>query len=373
MSLKCLKYLEVKNQILKEIIKMEPHERIMSRPMLCKKYGVTRTTVDRAVSELVGEGYLYSQAGSGTYISSALHEIDKSCVDNNSSNDGVASWGVIFPNVMKDTYPGILRGIEDVAQEKNINVVVCNTDNDIEKQDQYIRRLIESEVQGIIIVPAISKNQDISAFKLLREKEIPFIFCNRAVDGITAPLVYSNDFYGGYIATKHLIKMGYCKIAYISSEVYKVSIDRYHGYFAAMAEARLNVDSRYVIMEEFNDGIERGYGNTMELLALDNIPDAIFCFNDTIASGAYKAIYEKEFKVSDDIGVIGYDNTSICEALPIKLTTISYETYEIGYKAAEVLQKIISGEDTSDMNFFLFQPKLIIRDSCKGKKQTIEK
>lgn len=368
MSLKCLKYLEIKNEIFKEITKMESHERIMSRPMLCKKYGVTRTTIDRAVSELVGEGYLYSQAGSGTYVSPISRVTNKPYTDSNISSERVASWGVIFPNVMKDTYPGILRGIEDVAQAKNINVVVCNTDNDVEKQGQYIKRLVESEVQGIIIVPAISRNQDISAFKLLYEKETPFVFCNRAIDGIAAPLVYSNDFYGGYIATKHLIRVGYRKIAYIASELYKVSIDRYQGYFAAMAESGFKIDSKYVLIGEFNNGFERGYENTMKALSFDDIPDAIFCFNDTIASGAYKAICEKGFKVSDDIGIIGYDNTNICEALPVKLTTISYETYEIGYKAAEVLQSIIIGENTSDINFFLFQPKLIIRDSCKGKK-----
>jgi GntR family transcriptional regulator of arabinose operon len=111
-----LLYLKIKQNITEEIKKMRPHERIPSRVELVKRYDVTRTTVDRAISELIGEGYLYARDGSGTYVAEYTE------VQSTNGKNNVVNWGVILPNIMHDTYPGILRGVADVASENDINV-----------------------------------------------------------------------------------------------------------------------------------------------------------------------------------------------------------------------------------------------------------
>jgi DNA-binding LacI/PurR family transcriptional regulator len=356
-----LRYIKVKEDILKGIASKKPHERLPSRTKLVEKYNVTRTTIERAISELIGEGYLYSMDGSGTYVSEDIQR------NASSANNGPASWGVILPNVMHDTYPGILRGIEDIAQENDINVIVCNSDNIIEKQSNYIYKLIESGVQGIITVPTYSGEGDIKPFEQLQKEKIPFIFCNRSVNGVVAPRVASNSFYGGYIATKHLIQTGSRRIGFISRPLYCTSEERYQGYLSALFEAGIKLDESYVIFEDSFDIEIPGYESTRTLLKNEPIPDAIFCFNDALAEGAYKAISENNLSVGKDIKIIGYDNTRICERLPVKLTSVKFKTYEIGKSAAELLINITKDKDLIDSfskKIIILQPELVIRESC---------
>jgi len=97
--------------------------------------------------------------------------------------------------------------------------------------------------------------------------------------------------------------------------------------------------------------------------------DAVFCFNDRIAQGVCQAIKEAGRQVSDDIGIIGYDDTELCMEMEPKLSTVSYKSIEIGEKAARILRKMINQEPLSDFEFYLFQPNIVERDSCLGKKR----
>ncbi|MHB8063947.1 MAG: substrate-binding domain-containing protein [Ruminiclostridium sp.] len=355
------RYIEIKSLIFDQIVHMNPNDKIPSRTVLCNQYMVTRTTVDRAISELIGEGHLYSVDGSGTYVSDFTGS--KTTMKKN-----VINIGVLLPNIMHDTYPGILRGVEDVAESQEINVVICNTDNDSEKQLSDEKRLLNSKVSGMIIIPAANENQNFDLYQILLQADIPFVFCNRAVAGIDKPLISSNDFYGGFVATKHLLECGYKKIAYLSTMRYSASIDRYHGYLAAHWETGVLVDEELVSLSNQKvSSADSGYAQMNKLLNTRDDIDGVFCFNDQIACGAINAMAECGLHVSDDIGVIGYDNTSICETMSIKLTSISYRNYEIGSNAAQILCKMIQDTNTPVERLTIFQPEIVVRSSCLGK------
>jgi DNA-binding LacI/PurR family transcriptional regulator len=354
-----LLYIQIKKQLIEAIKLLQPNDRLPARTELVKKYQVTRTTIDRAISELIGEGYLYSRDGSGTYVTG--NEVSAIATDN---TPNVISWGMILPDITRDTYPGILRGVEDVANKYNINVVICNADDQSEKQTNYINKLIDANVKGLIIVPALIGAADLLSFERLRAKDIPFVFCNRSVNGVEAPKVTSNSFYGGYIATKHLIQCGYRTIAYVSRPMYSVSLERYQGYMSALTEAGMELREELVIFED--SWSERAsYESTREILTRRPRPDAIFAFNDIIAQNAYEGIAEAGLKIGADIGLVGYDDTNICERLPVKLSSVKFKTYEIGFKAAELLLSIMRGEDIPKNKTVILQPELVIRDSCK--------
>lgn len=353
-----LLYIQIKERLLEEIKTLQPNDRLPARTELVKNYQVTRTTIDRAISELIGEGYLYSRDGSGTYVTG--NEAPAIAAANTTN---VISWGVILPDITRNTYPGILRGVEDVASQHNINVVICNTDNNSEKQTSYINKLIEADVKGLIIVPAIV-GSDVLSFERLQGQNIPFVFCNRDVNGVNVPKVISNSFYGGYIATRHLIQCGYQKIAYVSHLMYSVSLERYQGYLSALTEAGMETKDDYVIFEDSFRG-KAGYESAQKILSRQPRPDAIFAFNDHTAEGVYEAITETGLNVGADIGLVGYDNTDICERLPVKLTSVKFKTYEIGSKAAELLLAIMRGENIPQNKTVILQPALVVRDSCK--------
>ncbi len=355
------RYKEVKDQIFDQIIHMNPHDKIPSRTELCAQYMVTRTTVDRAISELIGDGHLYAVDGSGTYVSDLA-------VNETSLKKNVINIGVLLPDIMHDTYPGILRGVEDVAEKQGINVVICNTDNDSEKQLSYEKRLLNSKVSGMIIIPAANGDQNFSLYPILEQAHIPFVFCNRDVPGTDKPLISSNDFYGGFIATKHLIECGYKKIAYLSAMRYTASVNRYHGYLAAHWDTGLPVDDGLVSFSDKRaSSSDSGYEQMNKLLDTRDDVDGVFCFNDQIACGAITAIKEHGLRLSDDIGLVGYDNTPICEMMAVKLTSMSYRNYEIGSNAAQTLCRMIQDSDAPVERLMVFQPEIVIRDSCLGK------
>jgi DNA-binding LacI/PurR family transcriptional regulator len=354
-----LLYIQIKEQLIKEIKLMQSNDRLPARTELVKKYQVTRTTIDRAVSELIGEGYLYSRDGSGTYV--ATNEARTIAPDN---VHNVVNWGVIVPDITRDTYPGILRGVEDVANQHNINVVICNADNQSKKQTSYINKLIDADVKGLIIVPALKGKADLLSFQRLREKEIPFVFCNRSVAGIEAPKVISNSFYGGFIATRHLIQSGYKRIAFVSRPVYSITMERYQGYLGALLDDGMEVNEDYVFFDETFDRWT-GYENTKRLLTQTSRPDAIFANNDPTAEGAYNAIVEAGLQVGADIGLVGFDDSHICERLPVKLTSVKFRSYDIGFRAAELLWEIMQGNNISDNKTIIFSPELVIRESSK--------
>lgn len=353
------RYLEIKEQLLNDIRGLPANEKIISRTELCDKYQVTRTTIDRAINELIKDKYLYSINGSGTYVSPDI-EVKVS--------PETASWGVVLPDVRKDTYPEILRGIEDAAQEKDINVVICNTDNDIQKEYEYIARLIMSNVQGMIIIPSVKNNSDLRAYELLKNHKVPFVFCNRGIDMISdVPTISINNFYGGYIATNHLIEKGYGRIAYIANICYKSSNERLFGYTAALSEASMPVIPKLIAMDTRAANQDDGYRAAAKMLAMEDRPDAFFCFNDRVAASVCHAIKDCGLNVSNDIGVVGHDNSYICESQAVRLTSIDYKHYEIGRKAAEILVGLIRKDNIPDTYLHIFQPRVVERESCMGK------
>lgn len=352
MGKKLLKYKEVKQNILDMIRLSKPGESLPPRMKMMEDFHVTRTTIDKAVSELTQEGALYSVRGSGTYIAeSASHQA------------AAPSWAVVLPNILHDTYPGILRGVEDVASKNSINVIICNTENSTGKESVYIRNLISSGVKGIIIIPAMIGDSDFAAFSSLQQNRIPFVFCNRFLSNISAPFVGSNSFHGGLLATEHLISQGYRHIAYVSLPIYNASFDRYQGYLSALCRAGIPLRDDYVVFHDSFHGEQIGYRSTLELLDRHPEIDAVFAFNDAIAVNCYQAIMDHGLTPGRDIGLVGYDNTKICEIPSVHISSIQFKNYEIGKKAAEILLEIHQGGQREPHRHFVFMPELIARES----------
>jgi DNA-binding LacI/PurR family transcriptional regulator len=362
-----LRYREIKNLLMAEIAKMKANDRLPSRLELCKKLDTTRMTLDKAINELVTEGLLFSRRGDGTYVAG---------VDDQMSISTGQSWGVIVRDVRKVFYSEIVRGVEDVAQSYGINIILGNSDEDFEKQEQYIKRLSHSGVSGLIIAPVVNNDaqRTYRFYCQLKELKIPIVFCSRNVEGINVPMVASNNFYGGYIATKHLLEQGYRHIAYIAAQKYRASVDRCEGYITALLENGIEINRKIIKIEEQSQPqyCSVGYAALKKFLTSGQLVDAVFCFNERIAQGVYQAIVEAGLRVSDDIGVAGYDNSDICEKLTPAVTSVAYKNLEIGTKAAEVLYKQISSEFSSEFEFYLFNPELVVRDSCLGPKNRRE-
>ncbi len=350
-------YAIVKEFLKEEIKKLPLNTKIMSRPKLALKYNTSRTTIDRAISELIGEGLLTARDGSGTYVIA---------LNTNFVADKQHNWGVILPDIRHDTYPGILRGIEDEASKHNINTIICNSDNDDKKQSEYLNKLIKTQVSGVIIVPALfSKEESIKSFKLAQEAKIPIVLCNRDVPFLSIPKVISNNFFGGYTATRHLLEMGYRRVAFITKYWYSTSMERLQGYLSALEEKKICPEESLYTFPSDDTGVVDVRAEMHKLLEGENPPDAVFCFNDAIAELVFPEILKSGRVPGKNFGLVGYDDTSICEKLSVKLTSVRFRNYEIGHEAALLMLRITAGEHISNQKAVILQPELIIRESSK--------
>jgi DNA-binding LacI/PurR family transcriptional regulator len=354
-------YEKIRQDLLVKITGLEPHVRIPTRNAMCKEYMVTRTTIDRAVEELMAKGYLYAVAGSGTFVSDMAANV---IISGSSS----MSIGALLPDITADTYPAILRGIQDIAEKKGVSIIACNTDNQSEIQSSLVHRLVNSKVNALIIIPVINSNADYALFQFLENAKLPYVFCNRNIGGINKPCICSNDFYGSFLATTHLIDKGYKRIVYLSSMFYKTSMDRYQGYLAALSARGRQINTNLILIGEatYSSQLDEAKRLLKDLLEKDAGVDAVVCFNDRVACVAIEVIQAMGLRVSDDVGLIGYDNTKTCTLLPVKLSSVDYRNYEIGQCAAEMLIQMVEHPDYVPRRITTFEPQIVVRDSCKG-------
>ncbi len=356
-----LRYKEIKRMLMDMVVKMYPGEKLPSRHELCKRLDTSRVTLDKAIAEMEKEGILYAQKGSGTYINALMGE----------TVPVTENWGLILPNLMTTVFGEITRAIENFAQSKGVNLILCNSDDDIDKQENYIRRLLASPVSGFIMIPVVSEDAEVNyqVYGRLVQAKIPLVFCSRAIPYINVPVVSVNNYYGGYLAAKGLIRRGYRHIAFVATAHHNRAVcdDRCQGYVSALMEAGLPLRRRLILphCQESGDGV---YQAVKALIASGEALDAIFGINDLVCQDIYRAIQDSGLRVSQDIGVVGFDNTASCGTMRPPLTSVTYEGTQIGAIAAKVLWELShqAQQEGAYLNYFC-HPELVERGSCAGK------
>ncbi len=338
MSGRLLKYNEVKEKLKADLANLSPGEGLPNRNALALRYGVARTTLERAISELIGEGVLVSRDGSGTYAAQ--------CAPSAPSAPPPATaslWAILVSNILYDIYPPIVRGVEDFTNAHGINLVICNTDNENDKQDDYLRKLLDSGVSGVIVVPAISGALNTALLEELLRRGVSVVACVRPLGSYLTPGVYINSFQAGFMAVSHLIERGCRHIAYLSAPLYTSSYDRYQGYLAAHDERGIAHDPALIAFGHDLHDESLGEGAAYELLRTHPEVDGVFAFNDRVACGVVAAMERLRLVPGRDIRLIGCDNTDICQSMPVKLSSIGFHASEVGEQSAQMLYSLQRG------------------------------
>jgi GntR family transcriptional regulator of arabinose operon len=350
-------YNKVKDYLSDIISNMEPYSKIPPRSTICSQLGVGKITVDRAISEFIGNGSLYSINGSGTYVAEK-------------SDSATASWGVIVPHIDEFSFPSFIKGIDGVARKNGINIIICGTENNLDKTKYYISNLIESKVQGVIIVPSsYEPDPDPEIYKAFQQCSIPIVFAIRRLPGYNVPLVESNEFLGFYLITKHLIEHRYSPIAFIGQRYYSIFDFRLTGYATALTECGIDYNEDYVYIHSNFDERDAAVKGIDYLLSLPKIPRACVCFNDLIATIVSDECIKRGLKIPNDLAITGADNTHICDLMQVKLTSVDCSRYQIGISAAEKLLSMTKKSfddfnDPSKLSVNILPQSIVIRESC---------
>jgi LacI family transcriptional regulator len=268
--------------------------------------------------------------------------------------------GLVIPDNSNPHFAEIARFIEDEGFKCGYSVILCNSDNDIDKQAAYINVLIAKKVDGVIL---ISTNNTPDHLYQLTSAGVPTVVVDREVDMPLVDTVLTNSFKGGYLAAAHLLDLGHRKIACITGPSdLTSSADRVKGYRKALKQWGIEVCKDYILRGDFLS--PSGEKAADQLLSLADPPSAIFACNDMMAIGALKAIRLANLRVPEDISLVGYDDIQITSAISPPLTTIAQPRDKMAAISIELLlARMKSGDHDNTPRRFVLNPRLTKRES----------
>lgn len=266
--------------------------------------------------------------------------------------------GMIIPDLANPHFAEVARGVEDRASQLGYNMIICSTDNDLEKEEKYILLLNQKSVDGIIVATGARHT---SSLKQLIQRKIPVVLLSRDLPSLKVDAVLLDDFLGGYQATSHLLSLGHEKIAMITEDLhYSSTSERVRGYKQAMEDAGLTCEDRFIWIADFT--MEGAKWTAERLLASDDPPTAIFTSNDLLAMGALQAAREAHLSIPDDLSIVGFDDTILAKLVDPSLTTVRQPNKEMGQAVMDLLVEEIRQEKRGKRKVVLM-PELVIRNS----------
>jgi LacI family transcriptional regulator len=267
----------------------------------------------------------------------------------------------IIPDILNPFYPAFQRGIQDVADQHNYDLITYNTDASPDKERHFCDSLLQGRADGLIAVLFHLRARDLHS---LLTRGIPIVRLeatykqpgNYALDNL-----YVDNAAASHCAVSYLINKGHQHIGLLAG-FQGPSVVRIAGYRQALADHQIPFLERLVQTGDFN--ASGGYRGMQTLLKQSPRPTAVFGLNDLIAIGALHAIQEAGLRVPEDIALVGFDDIPLARLITPKLTTISQHQEQIGRRAAEMLLARLRGEvrmqgRTEEMPF-----ELVIRESA---------
>lgn len=265
----------------------------------------------------------------------------------------------VITDITNPFWTTVIRGVEDVAQTNGYSIILCNTDESEEKQEQYLQMLLRRRIDGILLVPASSDPEPI---KLIKKQQVPVVVMDRHVPSVDVDIVRSDSEEGAYLITKHLLSLGHKRIAMLSGPQYiSTSIDRVNGYRRAFSEAGLLESGEQVIWGEYTQNA--GYKMAQQMLAEHPDITAMVTANNFIAIGAMKLLYERGVRVPEDIALVTIDDIPPAFTVSPFFTVAVQAASEMGKQAAQLLLNRVSGSLEAPCQEVILPVQMTIRTS----------
>lgn len=264
--------------------------------------------------------------------------------------------GLIVSDIRNPFFTSISRVVEDVAYEQGFSVVLCNTDENPEKEAIYLRLMQDENVAGVIFSPTRQTLANFSTASLT----FPLVVIDRSIADGDVDVVKIDNVDAGYRLTLHLIENGYQRIAALCGETSTTGPERRAGYERALRARDLTPPADQV--KYIQPKMEAAYAATMKMLTSPQPPDALFTTNSLLAAGALRAVRECNLTIPDDIALVTFDDTVWATLVQPPLTLISQPTDEIGKTATELLLQRIA-DPTRSTRQVILKGQLLVRGS----------
>lgn len=272
--------------------------------------------------------------------------------------------GVIIPEIVHHFFASVISGIEQEANEKGYNVIICLSTESFDKEVINMEMLANGSIDGFII-SLTKETQMLKDYHHLQEvinQGMPLVMFDRIAEGIHCDKVVIDDKKGAYDAVSELISIG-CKNIGLVSTVDYVSVGRLRteGFLEALKDHNIPVNQDYIIKIE---DIENCRENIAPLF--DHKIDGVFAVNEIFALTAMNIARERGLRIPEDVSVVGFTDGELSKYASPALTTVSQNGLLIGQEAARMLIEKIEDE-SEDYKTKIVKTKLIVRKSTKSR------
>lgn len=326
---------------------------------VAKKAGVSVCTVSRTLS---GKGYV--KAETRHKILDAVKELqyqpNKVAVSLKTGTSNVLA--LILPTLTNVYYPKLEKYIEQFANERGYMIYLCNAEYNLEKEQSILENICGQNIAGVIITPSTKEHRHIMK---LKDYNIPYVYLNRYFPDDLENCIRIDNKKAAYNAVSYLIQCGHTSIGGIFETFDNMSNEeRYLGMLEAIKEHGLPLNQEHLLFN-VND-LDNSFITIRKMLDQKNRPEAIFACNDMLALGVYKAAYDLNIKIPDELSVFGYDNSIMANMTAPPLSTFDTPAKELSRTAIDFIDNYI--KTGTPLKLSVLEGRLIIRNSVKKKR-----
>jgi GntR family transcriptional regulator of arabinose operon len=326
---------------------------------LATKFLLSRFTVRHAIDILANEGFLEKRHGSGTYVKAT-----------NPNRNRTSVIGIITTYLDDYIFPSIIRGIESVLTLHGFSLNLGITENKTSKETACLRGMLAQNVDGLIIEGTKSAlfNPNVGLLETFSARGIPVVFINGDYSDYDSSCVLMDDEMSGQMVAQYLIDNGHRKIGGIFKSDDIQGHRRYRGMEKAMQLGALSLEENSLLWYT-TENLEQIFRTEYDHLLLRrfNGCTALICYNDQIAMKVIRTFERNGIKIPEDISVIGFDNSELCEVSPIKLTSVTHARSAMGEAAANMIMEILAQKNHSAETKKLCIPSILVpRNSVRN-------
>lgn len=342
------KYEAVRKTILNQIQtgKLQPGDKLPSEEQYIKQFNVSGITIRKALTELANEEFIIRIKRKGSFVN------DHKAVEKSSH---LIALILSAEDNYDVSYMKIIKGAQRMAAELNYSLIIEWSNDNLAIERAAIQKMLDRNIDGFLIYP-FDPIKSIENYKLIEQKNIPYVLVDR--NNVDHPCYFSgcDNYGGGILASKELIRLKHTKIKFASYHFFLISEqERYDGYCSAMRQAGIPVTEESLLTNIDYDALTDSI--------LKHEVTALFCGNDKLAMNIMKQLLARGVKIPQDVSIIGFDDWDESHNLSIGLTTVRQIFEEIGSNATNLLINAIQGNVQGGNAKVLSGVSLISRES----------
>ena len=270
--------------------------------------------------------------------------------------------GVIVSDILNPVISAVAKGIEDEILPHNYGMILCNSDEDPDRELTFLNMLLSKQVDGIILMPTC---ENVHFLLSLAEEKFPLVLVDRSIEGLSVDNILWENESGAYQATRHLLEQGHQRIGLVSLPMHLTpGHERVSGYDRALREAGLPYDPALVIEGSFK--AEKGPKLAEPLFSLADPPTALLVSSNRLFIGVLEYLKEHHIIMPRDIAVVVFDDVPFYSFSSPSITAVRSAADAFGLQAACLLEQAITHDGKHQAEVIRFPVELVVRESSVG-------